>query len=1109
MSRNAKNNNKRYLLRRQRFAEHIEHEIRRLNSLEEWRDYRFAELEAEVEAEGESRVGLLKRTRSGLRREKSLSTALQNSTERLILVEGEPGSGKSVALRHVALTMAKEAINSKDPNKLIPIYINLKELVREHVELNRNPTMLEMKQLLPILTIYFNESELRTLCFDISINYEVLDPGNLEDKARSLIMYTQRHGLSKHLLATCMEKRQNLDWSWVKTNLKENQIDRNLIHGFVLKSLNRANDRDIEEFLSEAFEKGLKDGSWFFLFDSFDELPDVLSSTDVNEIIRAYSDAISDFLHGLNHCRGIVASRHFRGPRQTGWARFRILPLSEERRRELIEKADLESAIEQDLQGKLGNANQEIQSMSKNPLFLGLVCEHMRDGYSFPTNTHDVFETYITNRFKRDEDRLYRRFQLTPTEVRYAAENFAFAMAADDSLGLSPTRDKLEKAFEELNITVDENFETALDALEYIKLARSETATTSGDSKSFTFSHRRFQEYFATCVVLREPDRVSANQLLTDARWRETAVTLCQTQPIEALAPLLNDADTLLQQKVETIPNLIETPIKFIEELDKSEESEEPIEYPEPMPFTWPAGITYLLELVQSGFSSRLSDLPDPIKLKASQILLTASYYGTRYDRKWSLEVAGITLTPVLLWLLRDGFANSSLWLNNIAYQQAAYLTHIPDDIAKSIRHALLLQFARGSIRKERLTVAAHLNRLDKSEQFISSLNLLAKTQPLDLIFHLIIMLFFFFTAGANILSQLITSNFNGNPTLVWIIVIGIILGAESIFIASHLALRSTSIVVAKFSVEKKQVEIYLGGLLRIIFTMFIILFSGWPAKIVYFLSLWAILAFSAVKVGKFTTALKCPLVSVVPLIALLQYPKKSHLVSKVIKGFFKNLFWWALLGTAIAFLLSDIYFGISLTAFLETISKHPYGLMLNGIFAALFLFAMALFSIYILVGYFLFLRSWINDKWMLSSQKKVEHNTKQSAQNILGGLGALFLSSNQVKYLQVQMNEDIFLTQEDINCFRGLALAIEKASLSPVQSEMSRVQKLFSVLFIQRLNPEPVLSSLDGETLNVEEIADQWLAQRKLYLHFISTNLLDALYQFIEVSEANASIDK
>jgi hypothetical protein len=43
---------KKRLLKRQRFADYIEHEIRQLNSREEWKDYRFTELEAEVEAEG-------------------------------------------------------------------------------------------------------------------------------------------------------------------------------------------------------------------------------------------------------------------------------------------------------------------------------------------------------------------------------------------------------------------------------------------------------------------------------------------------------------------------------------------------------------------------------------------------------------------------------------------------------------------------------------------------------------------------------------------------------------------------------------------------------------------------------------------------------------------------------------------------------------------------------------------------------------------------------------------------------------------------------------------------------------------------------------------------
>jgi len=48
---------KRTILHRQRFADYIEGEIRRLNALEAWSDYRFTELEAEIEAEGEKNYG--------------------------------------------------------------------------------------------------------------------------------------------------------------------------------------------------------------------------------------------------------------------------------------------------------------------------------------------------------------------------------------------------------------------------------------------------------------------------------------------------------------------------------------------------------------------------------------------------------------------------------------------------------------------------------------------------------------------------------------------------------------------------------------------------------------------------------------------------------------------------------------------------------------------------------------------------------------------------------------------------------------------------------------------------------------------------------------------
>src|SRR5688572_2940954 len=123
-------------LRRQRFSDYIESEIRRLNLQESWNDHRFTELEAEVEAEGKSLwFGIFSIpfifSNSGLRREESLSIAIEKSPERLILLEGDPGSGKSVALRHVAQKMAIKARQSRNLEQHIPFYVNLKGLRRE------------------------------------------------------------------------------------------------------------------------------------------------------------------------------------------------------------------------------------------------------------------------------------------------------------------------------------------------------------------------------------------------------------------------------------------------------------------------------------------------------------------------------------------------------------------------------------------------------------------------------------------------------------------------------------------------------------------------------------------------------------------------------------------------------------------------------------------------------------------------------------------------------------------------------------------------------------------------------------------------------------------
>jgi hypothetical protein len=77
------------------------------NKRERWSDDQYAELEAEVETKGarDSSSSLVRFVtgRSKVRRERSLTAALGNARHRFVLLQGDPGSGKTVALRHLAL----------------------------------------------------------------------------------------------------------------------------------------------------------------------------------------------------------------------------------------------------------------------------------------------------------------------------------------------------------------------------------------------------------------------------------------------------------------------------------------------------------------------------------------------------------------------------------------------------------------------------------------------------------------------------------------------------------------------------------------------------------------------------------------------------------------------------------------------------------------------------------------------------------------------------------------------------------------------------------------------------------------------------------------------
>lgn len=70
----------------------------------------------------------------------------------------------------------------------------------------------QMAELRRKIVDHFNDEELRTLCFDINVDYESLPAQGKEGKARELIALQHRQGQLAVLVAACRAARPNVEW---------------------------------------------------------------------------------------------------------------------------------------------------------------------------------------------------------------------------------------------------------------------------------------------------------------------------------------------------------------------------------------------------------------------------------------------------------------------------------------------------------------------------------------------------------------------------------------------------------------------------------------------------------------------------------------------------------------------------------------------------------------------------------------------------------------------------------------------------------------------------------------------------------------------------------
>ena len=560
--------------KRKGFCQMLQSDVVSLSKAESWNDQFFTDLDAEVEAEGlfyaSSFDRIRKRSSTGIRRIPSLMRAIETSGDQFVVLIGEPGSGKSVALRHLAMEMTRKTIKSNGVKASVPLYINLKELE---------------------------------------------PPGELGFTA-----------------------------GYVKQ--------------FVLDNVRRG-DADTVEYVRENWDSYRDSGQWFFLFDSFDEIPEVMHSPSGGKVIQNYSEAIRLFLSGMGPCRGVVASREFKGPEALPWPRVRALPLSPRRQELLLKNSMLNPAGRKMTMQHIGRVQSPLH---RNPMFLALLCRHVKKTGAVPSVDHALLVAHISSLASRDEDYLSRKYNLTPKLLLGHAQEVAVLMAENPDLGLAPKYDDLREKL--MRKGHPHTYADAIiAALVDMKIGRTDVQEARPGDRRFTFSHRRYQETLYVELLGRRRGHIPARTLLLDSSMREYTVTLLQSQSPDIIKPILEEAEKILGEYKNN-------PIQVDEGFGD-------LTY-----FEWlndPA--THVCEVLQAGMAARRHEVSTELKAAVRSVLQERWLGGDHFDRRMILEVGGMLPQGDLVKFIEYAVTSGEVHAERAAFGKVAFLDEAPREL--------------------------------------------------------------------------------------------------------------------------------------------------------------------------------------------------------------------------------------------------------------------------------------------------------------------------------------------------------------------------------------------------------------------------------------------
>ena len=269
----------------------------------------------------------------------------------------------------------------------------------------------------------------------------------------------------------------------------------------------------------------LKGGRFFFILDSFDEIPQVLNDDRPESwLIGELSNAIHDFLTGGFEARGVLASRLFRQPTRAFDAQA-ILELRPFTDIQICDSLRRAKAYSEETINEIFATRPDLVRALRNPFTAGLLVAYSRmHRDKLPTSQVDLYGACLRSRLEDNSD--IKKLLDGQGELlrKNALVECAGAMATTlvDCFGLETTTRELSRALQERVPRWVPHVELVAEVLVHAKVAR----LGPPPEWRFSFAHRRFAEFFVADNLDKQGD-LQLESILRNEPRREALALYC------------------------------------------------------------------------------------------------------------------------------------------------------------------------------------------------------------------------------------------------------------------------------------------------------------------------------------------------------------------------------------------------------------------------------------------------------------------------------------------------------------------------------------------------------------------------------------------------------